>query len=142
MWVEEVTANVVPKTLSRVQRKANYLTLDSAARQRQTQRHLAELEKDNHNEVRIELPKQGDAAKRGSTQAVRRILSSRKTFGNHFDENDTTAYIQATSGRSHYPRRFFCAICGYWGKYKCQRCGNHTCSISCTATHNEAGCLK
>ena len=40
------------------------------------------------------------------------------------------------------PPRKFCEICGYWGRVKCMKCGNMTCSVHCKDTHDEHKCLK
>ena len=38
------------------------------------------------------------------------------------------------------PARHFCAICGYWGKVKCRKCGERTCGLmECWRAH-EVGC--
>ena len=38
------------------------------------------------------------------------------------------------------PPRHFCAICGYWGKVKCLRCGERTCGLMECWKGHEAGC--
>jgi zinc finger HIT domain-containing protein 1 len=39
------------------------------------------------------------------------------------------------------PVRYFCAICGYWGKVKCRKCGERTCGLmECWKGHETAGC--
>lgn len=40
------------------------------------------------------------------------------------------------------PPRKFCEICGYWGRVKCMKCGNMTCSVLCKDAHDENKCLK
>ncbi|KAF2214450.1 hypothetical protein CERZMDRAFT_95716 [Cercospora zeae-maydis SCOH1-5] len=40
------------------------------------------------------------------------------------------------------PPRQFCETCGYWGRVKCMKCGNMTCSVLCKDTHDEHKCLK
>lgn len=40
------------------------------------------------------------------------------------------------------PPRQFCEICGYWGRVKCMKCGNMTCSVLCKDAHDENKCLK
>jgi zinc finger HIT domain-containing protein 1 len=40
------------------------------------------------------------------------------------------------------PRRHFCAVCGYWGKVRCRRCGERTCGLmECWKGHEVAGCV-
>jgi zinc finger HIT domain-containing protein 1 len=38
------------------------------------------------------------------------------------------------------PVRHFCAICGYWGKVKCRKCGEWTCGLMECWRGHEAGC--
>jgi zinc finger HIT domain-containing protein 1 len=38
--------------------------------------------------------------------------------------------------------RSFCELCGYWGRYKCLKCGAKTCSVDCEAVHVADRCLK
>lgn len=40
------------------------------------------------------------------------------------------------------PPRKFCEICGYWGRVRCMKCGNMTCSVVCKDAHDEHKCLK
>lgn len=54
-------------------------------------------------------------------------------------------YNQARSappGPGAPPPRQFCEICGYWGRVKCMKCGNMTCSVLCKDAHDENKCLK
>lgn len=38
------------------------------------------------------------------------------------------------------PPRFFCAICGYWGKIRCRGCHIRTCGLDCYKVHEESRC--
>ncbi|KAK3310547.1 uncharacterized protein B0T15DRAFT_498660 [Chaetomium strumarium] len=38
---------------------------------------------------------------------------------------------------SRYPVRVFCAVCGYWGRVKCMKCGTRVCALDCLETHRE-----
>jgi len=38
--------------------------------------------------------------------------------------------------------RSFCELCGYWGRYKCLKCGAKTCSVDCETVHVADRCLK
>jgi zinc finger HIT domain-containing protein 1 len=51
-------------------------------------------------------------------------------------------YNNAKVEPSIKPRRHFCEICGYWGNYKCLKCGVRYCSTECGAAHSETRCLK
>ena len=48
------------------------------------------------------------------------------------------SYNAARAAPTHdaRPRRYFCAICGYWGKVKCRKCGERTCGLlDCWRAH-------
>ncbi|KAL2022803.1 hypothetical protein VTK56DRAFT_4619 [Thermocarpiscus australiensis] len=36
-----------------------------------------------------------------------------------------------------YPVRVFCAVCGYWGRVKCIKCGARVCALDCLEAHRE-----
>ncbi|KAH6845383.1 hypothetical protein B0I37DRAFT_406910 [Chaetomium sp. MPI-CAGE-AT-0009] len=36
-----------------------------------------------------------------------------------------------------YPVRVFCAVCGYWGRVKCIKCGTRVCALECLEAHRE-----
>lgn len=38
------------------------------------------------------------------------------------------------------PARYFCTICGYWGKIKCRNCGVRTCGLDCYKVHEDSRC--
>lgn len=38
------------------------------------------------------------------------------------------------------PVRYFCSICGYWGKVKCRKCGERTCGLMECWKGHEVGC--
>ncbi|KAK0383220.1 hypothetical protein NLU13_9133 [Sarocladium strictum] len=42
---------------------------------------------------------------------------------------------EETAGR--YPTRKFCAVCGYWGRVRCMKCGTRVCALECLETHRE-----
>lgn len=132
------------KPQDRARLKQSYATLDPLARARQAQRHIADLERDNDGDVRIELPKAVVPDSRGTSQQVRKILMSRRTLANHLDEApDAGVWQQLAVRRStrSAPRRF-CSVCGDWGKYACMKCGQHYCSQNCGGTHVETRCHK
>lgn len=43
----------------------------------------------------------------------------------------------STSGK---PPRYFCTICGYWGKIRCRNCGVRTCGLDCYKIHEDSRC--
>ncbi|KAJ4295998.1 hypothetical protein N0V88_004700 [Collariella sp. IMI 366227] len=51
------------------------------------------------------------------------------------------SYLEARAAwgdeESRYPARVFCAVCGYWGKVKCMKCGIRVCALECLETHRE-----
>ncbi|KAG6033720.1 hypothetical protein E4U41_006825 [Claviceps citrina] len=36
-----------------------------------------------------------------------------------------------------YPPRVFCAVCGYWARVRCLKCGTRICALDCLETHRE-----
>ncbi|KAL1953681.1 hypothetical protein VTO42DRAFT_2354 [Malbranchea cinnamomea] len=43
-------------------------------------------------------------------------------------------------GPGRKPRRYFCGICGYWGRTKCIKCGARVCGLECYRIHQETRC--
>ncbi|KAI0512533.1 hypothetical protein F5B22DRAFT_306050 [Xylaria bambusicola] len=39
--------------------------------------------------------------------------------------------------QQRYPTRVFCAVCGYWGRVRCMKCGTRVCALECLETHRE-----
>ncbi|KAG5519534.1 hypothetical protein PMAC_001689 [Pneumocystis sp. 'macacae'] len=119
------------------------MTMDSNTQMRHINRHLAELERDNYNDVKIELAKNEEFRSKKNNASVRRILLSRKTFAMHLDEAGTnTGYHLAAVGPSNKPPIRLCIICGYWGNYACNKCSERYCSKSCEVIHLETRCMK
>lgn len=49
---------------------------------------------------------------------------------------------RSAAGSASVAPRSFCELCGYWGRYKCLKCGAKTCSVECEAVHVADRCLK
>lgn len=49
---------------------------------------------------------------------------------------------RSAPGPTSVAPRSFCELCGYWGRYKCLKCGAKTCSVDCEAVHVADRCLK
>jgi hypothetical protein len=47
-------------------------------------------------------------------------------------------YLTSAAARSRLPKRSFCTNCGYFAKYKCTRCAQKYCSLTCNQAHQEA----
>ncbi|KAH8704797.1 hypothetical protein BGW36DRAFT_285153 [Talaromyces proteolyticus] len=47
---------------------------------------------------------------------------------------------RARPSSSGKPPRYFCTICGYWGKIKCRNCGVRTCGLDCYKVHEDSRC--
>ncbi|KZF24382.1 hypothetical protein L228DRAFT_95403 [Xylona heveae TC161] len=43
---------------------------------------------------------------------------------------------------SDLPQRYFCEICGYWGRVRCLKCGTRVCGLECKGIHDEGRCLR
>ncbi|KAI2635509.1 hypothetical protein GGS21DRAFT_490166 [Xylaria nigripes] len=41
------------------------------------------------------------------------------------------------NGLQQYPTRVFCAVCGYWGRVRCMKCGTRVCALECLEMHRE-----
>ncbi|PWW73785.1 hypothetical protein C7212DRAFT_330416 [Tuber magnatum] len=176
--------NSLPSNTPRAPRaKRTNNTENSAARQRQINSRILDLERDNYRDAVIVVGKGGVAGRsssRNKSQNVRRILASQKTFANHLadeealhptpavvhrqrvEEEDAMdldgvlreglantqdlgqplGYAASASRPSARPKRVFCEICGYWGKYKCQKCSARYCGLQCGGIHSETKCNK
>lgn len=58
------------------------------------------------------------------------------------DGGPPLGYARAVSRPSKRPERAFCEICGYWGNYRCGKCGARYCDLACMGTHQEMACGK
>jgi zinc finger HIT domain-containing protein 1 len=47
---------------------------------------------------------------------------------------------RARPSASGKPARYFCTICGYWGKIKCKNCGVRMCGLDCYKVHEDSRC--
>ncbi|KDQ15882.1 hypothetical protein BOTBODRAFT_274832 [Botryobasidium botryosum FD-172 SS1] len=145
------------------QAPANDLAPEALARR--TKRHLEELERSNYAEPKLSFiddeeegtstkkPDRSRATlsdtKRKSTAAIRRVLLYRKNLATLIEESgiadlppEVPTYLTAAAPPSIVPPRAFCSVCGYWGHYRCQKCGLSYCDRSCEATHNETRCER
>ncbi|EMR09445.1 hypothetical protein PNEG_02387 [Pneumocystis murina B123] len=123
--------------------RTKIVIIDPSVQIKHINRHLVELERDNYNDVKIELTKNEEIRTKKSNANVRKILTSRKTFAMHLDEaGANTGYHLAAVGPSNRPPIRLCIICGYWGNYRCNKCGERYCSKSCEIAHLETRCMK
>ena len=58
------------------------------------------------------------------------------------DGGPPLGYARTVSRPSRRPSRTFCEICGYWGTYRCGKCGARYCGLECGGTHQETRCQK
>ncbi|KAK9453343.1 hypothetical protein V1511DRAFT_512976 [Dipodascopsis uninucleata] len=126
-------------------RKRNVQQVELVALRRATNRRLAELERENyHDGIKIDVPRSEGRQSSGKTAGVRKLLASKKTITNLFDEDEAGAneYYATAARPSTYPSRALCSVCGYWGDITCMRCKARYCSLPCEATHRETRCLK
>lgn len=119
----------------------------SSTKTRAIARRLNELERENYNDsVKLEPPRDiyspNNANKKGT--ALKKILASKKTLQNFFDEDSQGAerFQFVASSTSAYPKRRLCTVCGYKGFCSCVRCGFRYCSKTCEEAHTETRCLK
>ncbi|KAI9846887.1 MAG: hypothetical protein M1837_003499 [Sclerophora amabilis] len=52
------------------------------------------------------------------------------------------AAARAQPSSSGHPQRYFCEICGYWGRVRCLRCAARVCGLDCKGVHDDGRCLK
>jgi len=142
--------------------KAAHLSSESLARR--ARRYLSDLERSNYQpflataaeedkerlavtEAKRAGPVGGKKGK--STMGVRQLLLYRKNLQTLVEESGikdlpqgTATYLSAAAPPPSEPKRRFCISCGYWGHYRCQKCGDEYCSIRCGAWHDEFRCGK
>ncbi|KAG9291074.1 hypothetical protein G9A89_012946 [Geosiphon pyriformis] len=139
--------------------------LDETARQRNVQRHLNELERDNYAEVpeleitgtitkprrtsEVDLSQTNQKKKARSKKELLKQLTIKKSLNVLLEESriellppDTPTYLTAGASPSRYPPRKFCSVCGFLSKYSCKTCGMKYCSTKCKETHEETRCMK
>lgn len=135
-----------------------YRVLDASARKRRLKQELDQLERDNfHDDPHANLtlskkvPKFDDGLKGGDKPNERRKSNLRLKLLNlnQLIEEDARRmppnYTTATApdpAKFNLPRRHFCAVCGFNGKYTCVTCGARFCNTNCQATHKDTRCMK
>ncbi|TFK72971.1 hypothetical protein BDN72DRAFT_762649 [Pluteus cervinus] len=87
------------------------------------------------------------AKKKKSTMSVRTALLYRKNLGTLVDESNISSlpvatYLTAQTCAPKYPARPICSVCGYWGSYRCQKCGVGYCDKQCEGVHDETRCER
>lgn len=134
--------------------RIQYRVMDEVARKRRLKHELDQLERDNYHEdphanltLSKKVPKFEDGPK-GERQRKSHLRLRALNFAQLVDEdakrpapNYSTA-VAPDPAKFNLPRRHFCSVCGYTGKYTCITCGSRFCSINCQATHKETRCLK
>ena len=135
-----------------------YRVMDETARKRRLKHELDQLERDNfHDDPHANLtlskkvPKFDDGLKSMEKGTDRRRSNLRLrtfNFAQLIDDDSKRKppnYCTAVApdpSKYNLPRRHFCAVCGFNGKYTCVTCGTRFCSTTCQATHKETRCLK
>lgn len=51
-------------------------------------------------------------------------------------------YLTAAAPPPREPSRMMCTVCGYWGKYRCKKCGMACCDKICEGVHDETRCER
>ncbi|KAK7690613.1 hypothetical protein QCA50_005712 [Cerrena zonata] len=76
--------------------------------------------------------------KKKSTMNIRTAVLYKKSFAQLLDESGisnlpsgTPSYLSASTPPPREPPRMICTVCGYWGKYRCRRCGMAYCDRNC-----------
>ncbi|KAK7454443.1 hypothetical protein VKT23_011199 [Stygiomarasmius scandens] len=156
--------------LSRKVNTASLLTSDVIAKR--TKRHLDELERSNYAEPGLEVGEDEEESSKSFKGRARQVISDKRNLnlsGNSpaakkkkSTMNVRTAllyrlispqgiasmpssiptYLTAQTPPSSYPPRLICSVCGYWGRYKCQKCALPYCDQNCEAVHVETRCER
>lgn len=132
--------------------------MDQSARNRRLRQELDLLERDNfHDDPHANLtlskkvPKFDESLKSGDKSTDRRRVNLRLrilNFGQLLDEDSrrpSPNYSTAAAPhpvKYNLPKRHFCAVCGYEGKYTCVTCGARFCGTNCQSTHKDTRCMK
>lgn len=122
-----------------------------AAEVKQANKRFDLLDKENYNDqVRIELPKTGffkapviKQKKTNPSVTVKRLLVSRKTFTNYYDEIDKSQWNSLKLLESEpdtKQMKKLCTICGNISFSSCIKCGSRVCCVRCQTTHSETRC--
>ncbi|KAK0558710.1 hypothetical protein OC844_004949 [Tilletia horrida] len=89
----------------------------------------------------IEASGRTSSKKEHWTPAVRKILTTRRTFGSLISDaaefpsmHAAPNYFTAQAPRASRSSTTMCSICGYWGTYGCVQCGERYCSRKCGTT--------
>lgn len=108
---------------------------------RAKKRRLQELAQENFKDVKLEIPAAfiTGGLRPGKTVNSRRILGSKKTIANVFDDdlNGAESYMALAAKPSIYPAKKLCGVCGYLAKITCMRCGAKHCSLQCDKLHSD-----
>ncbi|EJU04604.1 hypothetical protein DACRYDRAFT_113990 [Dacryopinax primogenitus] len=138
-------------------RSSAQYTIDQVLRRHR--RYLDELERANYHRLasdgaaedkeRLAVTEAKRGERKKSTQAVRGLLLYRKNLQTLIDESGikdlpqgTPSYLTVATPAPVEPAKRFCISCGYWGAYRCQKCGEDYCSKKCGEWHDEFRCGK
>lgn len=138
--------------------RQQYRIMDEIARKRRLKHELDQLERDNYHEdphanltLSKKVPKFEDGPKVNEKNPERRRSNIRLRSFNLAQLIDEDSKKNAPNYHSavapspekfNLPRRHFCSVCGFEGKYTCVTCGSRFCSINCQGTHKETRCMK
>ncbi|EKM58064.1 uncharacterized protein PHACADRAFT_171291 [Phanerochaete carnosa HHB-10118-sp] len=87
--------------------------------------------------------------KKKSTMNVRTAVLYKKSFVQLLEESGIASYpaaiptyVTATAPPPREPPRMICTVCGYYGKYRCRKCGVAYCGKNCESVHDETRCER
>lgn len=87
--------------------------------------------------------------KKKSTMNVRTAVLYKKSFAQLLEESGLASYpaaaptyLTATAPPPREPPRMMCTVCGYYGKYRCRKCGVAYCDQNCESVHEETRCER
>ncbi|KAI0784173.1 hypothetical protein C8Q75DRAFT_780360, partial [Abortiporus biennis] len=161
-----------PRRQSIRQTKSGTGQYDPEILAKRRKRHLDELERSNYTEGPGVLGGDGDegdsrgtkgrarhtisdkrlpegARKKKSTMNVRNAVLYKKNLSQWLDESGIgslpasgPSYLTAAAPPARTPPRMSCSVCGYFGKYRCKRCGMTYCDKNCEGVHLETRCER
>ncbi|KAH3685303.1 hypothetical protein WICPIJ_003716 [Wickerhamomyces pijperi] len=138
---------------------------EETAEVKSSMKRFQELDRENYNDVRFDLPKTihfqynkyppsksrvKPKVKGNAYTHLRKVLNSRRTLANHMDELDDgtksvlLSYIHTKPSRDSVlvVKKKLCSICGDNSPSSCVHCGLRVCSVKCSNVHKETRCAN
>lgn len=93
---------------------------------------------DNNETRKRKRTKVGEIFKQKAKRSFQSLLEEL-----HAEKKDGAPnYVTAAAGKSVFPARHFCSVCGFSSRYTCVTCGTRYCCVNCLKTHKDTRCMK